>query len=217
MNFDFISSIKDFFFDIVGFLIPGFVLLVITNVIFHVDFPFQLDEIIAFVISYVLGYVVFSISLVKGLIISKDYKFIPAKSKEKAESELMSQDTFILAKELINSKVEKNGKKLDRLHSLRNIAMSQTPDADKKVYTFIFRAELFDQLHTIVILSLIVSIVMLVLSLLKIYTAFGLLNYVMIGVFLFLIMTLRKGWIRFYKIAMNLPFSLYITNQTHES
>lgn len=217
MNFDIISSIKEFFFDIVGYLIPGFIILTLINLVYGIYLPFEIDSLVALILSYILGYIVYSISLFKAIFIKNWPKIFLATSREEIEKKLLSLDTVVLAKEYINSKVNKNEKKLENFRSLRNVAMSKSPDSDKKIYTFMFRAELFDQLHTISILSLITSIVLLILSFWGIHSQYELFDYLMIGIFILLIMTLRKGWQRFFEIAMSLPFSLYLTNQSHKN
>ncbi len=215
MKFDFISSIKELFFDIIGFFIPGFIVLFIINAVFKINLPFDLDSYISIILSYIFGYIVYSFSLIKSSLLCKKYKFFRTKSKDQIENELFKRDTIVLAFEYINLKVEKNGKKLTKLSSLRDVAMTQSPGSDKKIYTFMFRAELFDQLHTISIVALLTSIVLLFLSLIELYPKYVLFDYLMIGVFITLIFTLRKGWKRFFEIAMSLPFTLYIANQSH--
>lgn len=214
-----IEAIKEFFFDIIGFLLPGLVVLIVGKVIFKLPINFEpAVMIINIVVAYILGYLVFAISLIKELGFNKIsewsriQKLLNFSSETQVLKTLSTSDTFKLASEIIKNKTSVEGISLKNYKSFRNVAMSGSPETDKKIYTFMFRAELFNQLHTISIIALII----LLLSyfspqfLQKFNTPVNEINFDWIFLFLLSASVLRMGWKRFYIIAMSLPFSVYL-------
>jgi len=207
MKFDFINSLKEFFFDIIGFLVPGLIVIVIVNHVFGIFFIKNIESLESIVIGYVIGYIVFSFSLIKDKIIDKLPPSLKISSSKEVIADLSKGDNFKLASERINNSLKGGKEKLVNYKSLRNYAMSVTPESDQKVFTFMFRAELFNQLHTVSLLFFIILTVMYILSFFELVNN---VNYYLWGLFFILTLTLRQGWKRFYTISMNIPFSLYL-------
>lgn len=214
-----IEAIKEFFFDIIGFLVPGIISLIIGKVVFNLSINIQESNMVVnLVVAYALGYLIFALSQIKESWLKKiaKWKWIPKRLESPSEDQILNdlfiRDTFKLASEKIRKNTTEGDLSLSDYKSFRNVAMSGSPEADKKVYTFMFRAELFNQLHTVSIIFLFF------LSLNYFASLFPQINYLIINdvhfgwFFLSLIsvLVLRKGWKRFYRIAMSIPFSLYI-------
>lgn len=167
-----IEAIKEFFFDIIGFLFPGFIFLIIGKYVF--TFPISINEsqpTVVFIVAYIFGYLVFSLSQIKESLLKKisACKWIFVKIKILTEDDIIkdlsTKETFLLASKIIREKTIVEDRSLNDYKSLRNVAMSGSPDTDKKVYTFMFRAELFNQLHTISLIVLIALVIHYILSL----------------------------------------------------
>jgi len=116
---------------------------------------------------------------------------------------------FKIASAEMIKRVSDADQKLESFNSYRNIAMSETPESNQLVYTFMFRAELFDQLHTIAVLTSVFGVFASILS--YCVDFFADFNFYWLVLFLILVFSLRSGWKRFYTISMNIPFSLYLT------
>ena len=212
----FVEAIKEFFFDIVGFLLPGLIIIIAGEFIYNISIDSEtLNPIIILAIAYVIGYLIFALTLLKDEWINSisTWSFLPNWLKpfsfQRALEELSQSDTYLLASEIIKNKTSEGSLNLINYRSLRNIAMSASPEADKKIYTFMFRSELFNQLHTISVFFLFSAIFIDIISCTTKYYSD---NIGIVWIFLFLIsaLVLRKGWKRFYIIAMGIPFSLYI-------
>ena len=179
---DIIQSLKEFVWDIIGYLIPGFTFLILFNLVAQpnigVKNHFFFDwEVFSFyliiVISYILGFVVYSLTIFK--IKNQDYFISKLESffsgwRSKKESNELFFNKYISSKHSkhwqINFKKsstvrsakqylkERNFVGVDemKLNEMRNILMSKNPEMDEKVYTFMFRSSVFDHLSTILIL-----------------------------------------------------------------
>lgn len=211
MKFDIVASIKEFFFDIIGFFIPGFITIIIVEKVFGVSTGFLSEVYIMIILSYVLGYVIHSITLLKDNWFNKLSKKLPISSVKTVLEDLSKRDNFILVSKIIEKEIMEKEQKLSDYRSFRNYAMSSVPDADKKIYTFMFRAEVFNQLHTIVLITLFVGIAFNLFSFCTDIFKDYVVNWAILFVLLILAFTLRIGWSRFYRISMNIPFSIYLS------
>lgn len=207
-----IEAIKEFFFDIIGFIIPGIIFIIVGVFLFDLRIE-QLQKInvyIIIIIAYVFGYIIFSISLIKDDLFDIISKKININSREKIIDYLSKGKTFEEASSIIRKNKEVDfSDKLD-YRPLRNIVISSIPDSEKKIYTFMFRAELFNQLHTISIISIIVILLGLIFSGFNFDFIRSGHNIIFVIILLVCVLTLRQGWKRFYSIAMSIPFSIYI-------
>lgn len=220
-----IEAIKEFFFDIIGFLVPGIIVLIIGKVVFNLSINIQESNmLINIVVGYILGYLIFALSQIKESWLKRIAKWtwIPkiliSYSEDQILYDLSQGDTFKLASEIIRIKTAEGNFHLNDYKSFRNVAMSGSPEADKKVYTFMFRAELFNQLHSISVIVLFFLLLNHFVSLFSQLDNLSIKNIHLGWFFLFLIaaLVLRKGWKRFYKIAMSIPFSLYIVKNKRQ-
>jgi hypothetical protein len=174
-----IQSLKEFVWDIIGYLIPGFTFLIFFNFFVkpdigvHNDFFFDwqiFDSYLIIVISYILGFMIYSLTIFK--IKNQDYfisrlesifsNWISKKEKNKlyfnkyigSKHSKYWQEKFKESSTVKSAKefLKNNGfVRVDEmeLNEIRNILMSRNPEMDEKVYTFMFRSSVFDHLATI--------------------------------------------------------------------
>ena len=215
------DSLKEFIWDIVGYLIPGSYILIILSVCIESEYFFSpsfgsntsdFSPYAYIIISYLLGYVAYGFGWFKeGVLSEKSYV-------KKIEANVGKRKAFVLSKELLSKALLAKGI-IDDLNNatvrdVRSLAMSYIPEYDQKIYTFTFRSELSNQTANI---SLIIGTLGLLFSILKYIpiisnlTVFKTeLSYVVLYVFLIICyFFLRYSRDRFYAISIGLPFSIY--------
>jgi hypothetical protein len=221
---DIIKNIKEFIWDIVGYLIPGLVLLILLNLIlapsirieneFLIDWK-KFEEFLLILVGYTLGYVIYSITILKIKI--QDFLFLKLSQNWIKFSKYLSfgweeyfqqSATFNEAKSFLKANGF-NDTQVDnmKINEIRNILMSRNPGMDQKVYTFMFRSSLFDHLSTILILVVLCVIIQFGFAFsgiyfLKISTQFKVLYLI----FLILIPLLGNCKRIFFSIAKRIPF-----------
>lgn len=220
-----IQNLKEFIWDIIGYLIPGFLLIIvgnfflIPNIPFDNNFLFDWEYFGAYtivVLSYCLGYIVYGITMFKieiqDFLISKlcSYRYLKFLSSLKSDSwrELFENSgTFANSKKFLSEKGFDNIG-VFKVNEIRNILMSRDPSMDQKVYTFMFRASLFDHISTILILTVICAFIQIVLNIWGLYfLKFNELYLVVYLIFLFLIPMLGSQKRKFFSISQRIPFS----------
>lgn len=220
-----IQNLKEFIWDIIGYLIPGFLLIILGNfflipsVSFNNDFLFDWDHFghyLIVVLSYCLGYVVYGITMFKikiqdGLVDSISYfvdlDFISSRKSDAWKELFESSGTFNNAKKFLSENGVDN---IDtfKVNEIRNMLMSRDPSMDQKVYTFMFRSSLFDHISTILMLIVISAIFQLVLKNWEIsFIKFGTPYLIIYSIFLVLIPMLGDQKRKFFSISQRIPFS----------
>jgi hypothetical protein len=185
---DIIKNIKEFIWDIVGYLVPGFLLIIILNLIlspqiaiendFLIDWK-ELGEFLLLVVSYVLGYIVYSLTIFKinmqDVILNKIIEMFPKNEKYFSnllstgwESKFKNSATFKNSVEFLTSNGYKEAKNME-INEIRNILMSRDPSITQKVYTFMFRSSLFDHISTIFIVVEFIVLFQIVFSFFNIF------------------------------------------------
>lgn len=225
-----IEALKEFFFDIIGYFIPGFLIILLSKLLISINFNLENNVYVTIILSYLLGYVLFSITLIKDKWVDKISEWSEDSncklcelikkqiiSKYKIEKKLLTDDTYIIASKYIKEETSKDSNVLKSFNSFRSYAMSVAPLSDKKVYTFMFRAELFNQIHTISILGFFVVLIKSLSFLWTNKCFIETFEWQLILLFFVLIITLRKGWQRFYGISMRIPFSIYLAKIKHKN
>ena len=212
-----IQALKEFFFDIIGFLVPGAVMILLCINMLNLNIDVNSNIYIFILLAYVMGYLVFSVSLYKDDLFDRSPVWMKITSSKKIINDLKKMDTYNIASEMIKIRTTEGNLNLSNYKSFRNIAISALPDSNKIIYTFMFRAELFNQLHTITLFTLFCYFSIIIYSLIS--NQILMINYVLVFILIISVLTLRKGWERFYRISMNIPFSIYIDKfkiQLHE-
>jgi len=218
----FFESFKEFVWDIIGYFIPGLYLLLILSICVNPQYFYEsnLLEItqkelspVLYFLAYILGYIIYGYSELKERKMG-NYSYMKQKEKE-----AKGRKTYTNALEILKSKPLPAGMTaidFDSLREVRNIMMSLSPEADQKVYTFMFRSELSRHIGnvsiTLGVLGLLHSVAkhcFVQLDIFKTGGHFWILYLALIGSYFLL----RETRNRFYAIALSLPFSIYLSKQ----
>lgn len=218
---NFVGALKEFFLDILGFFLPGFFLILLLNFFCNLkefniyDIDSSLEVFFLILSSYTLGYLVYSFSVIRDKLIKKTFlrkaftipKHIQDSIKKKEDYELALEKM----KELYKNKTTFT--KDANFNTLRSLAMSYIPEADEKIYKFMFRSELSNHLG---IISFLIPLVTLLNYLLNLIFGLELLfktNQIHIIYCLMLLagsFFLRITRFRFLKVALSIPFSIFV-------
>jgi hypothetical protein len=215
------EAMKEFIWDIIGYFIPGFYLIILLSVTIQSKYYLESTLVdkkgdginfIIIILSYVLGYLIYGLGELKEDMRGKK------SFEDKAQDEIKNSKNYKLATELLQKKVDASNvtTRIDQLSmkETRNLAMSYAPESDKKVYTFMFRSDLSRHIGNTSFLfgglALLISILKLFIkSLDLIFTdSAHITMYVLLIISYFIFKKTRD---RFYKIAMSIPFSLFIS------
>lgn len=230
---DLIASLKEFVWDIIGYLIPGFLFLLILNFIllpsisiensFLVDWNLFNPVYIIIVLSYAVGFIIYSLTIFKVLLQDIFWKrllklklFNPRPNWEKAikckisnnwEEEFKASSTFNAAKDFLASNGISNVSNM-KVNEVRNILMSRNPEMDQKVYTFMFRSSVFDHIETILLLVSFLALIQFIISRFGFHFMKMEIQFVFIYIVFFLISGLLGNSKRvFFSISKRIPFS----------
>lgn len=230
--------IKEFFLEVLGFLIPGLIMLILPvfilkghaqDGIFSIfDEKYHLYIVILF--AYVLGYTIYGASEMlesvkwdreKGkLQFFLGYCFFSS-YKLKLEESIGTSTNFKTAKKKLAEIGGIEGHNSDiKVRQVRNLAMSFISKAEKSgIYTFTFRSDLCRHLSTVLKCYISVTIILMILNLIpsisKALDDYLILNkiwffIVLIAFFSIFILFLEKTRRRFYSIAHRIPYSMFI-------
>ena len=218
---DLVEALKEFIWDVIGYFVPGIYLIILLSSCIepsrYIASPLvgEKDSAVNFItviIAYILGYLIYGIGEIKENILGS-YSY-----KQRIQLKIKATKEFTLATELLQKKLD-----ADNVHTtinqlefsgVRSIAMGYAPDADKKVYTFMFRADLSRHVaNTSFIIGLLALISCWIASShpdLKIFYSGG--TYIALYVLLLLCcFALNVTRNIFYKMAMRLPFQVFIS------
>jgi hypothetical protein len=222
---DIIKNIKEFIWDVVGYLIPGLVLLIVLNLILEPNLRIEnnflinwkeFDDFLLLLVGYTLGYVIYSITIFKVkrqdfifLKLSKTFNFFTTFLSFGWEDSFQKSSTFNEAKSFLKANdfdyVQVDNMKINEI---RNILMSRNPGMDQKVYTFMFRAALFDHLSTIFMIVVLLVIIQFGLSFFDVYFLKITIQFKVIYLLFLILIPLMGNCKRiFFPIAKRIPFS----------
>ncbi|WP_423147921.1 hypothetical protein [Rubrolithibacter danxiaensis] len=218
----FAESFKEFIWDIVGYFVPGLYLLIILSICIDANYFYQSkflslsDKEVSlgiYFIAYILGYVIYGLSEIKE-------KWLGDRSyTKKKEAEVKGRDTYANAVSIMETRLLPLINRQVNLRSVRearNLAMSTAPEADQKVYTFMFRSELSRHIANV---SAIIAVTGLLSSLMHIWFTFPpaiKTDAHTVTLYILLLLSyffLRETRNRFYAIAIGLPFSIFLSKQ----
>lgn len=215
------DSFKEFIWDIIGYLLPGSFLLILLSITvdernlyysYFTDDQHNLFLYVFVVISYLLGYVIYGIGLLKEQLFRK-MKW--GSYEDTIETDISQKEIFkqclriYIAREKVKN-VQVSGDLT--LRELRTNVMSFVPEADQKIYTFRSRSDLANHIGNISVLYGIFGVICWILNLLFdceiVFTdaKFVFLYFILILSYYIL----RSTRNRFYDIAMRLPLSIYM-------
>ncbi|MBI3235149.1 MAG: hypothetical protein HYZ42_14130 [Bacteroidetes bacterium] len=220
-----IEAIKEFFLDIIGYLIPGTVALsLVLLCVPGTNFDDLLTKvkveptIIYLIISYCLGYVVYGVAIVRDKWMDK-IKWIetPKKVSENVKNSLQYKIAVETLKSLwIQSNlIAKDKEDIEKfgMTETRGAVMAYIPEVDTKIYTFMFRSELCNHLNVLFLLIFIFGMTSLLIN--HIFSCILLLKVdrgyiVFYSIALIVSFFLHKTRMRFLRITYNIPFTIFI-------
>lgn len=224
---DVIQSLKEFIWEIIGFLIPGFLFLLILNFVLlqeiSVDNKFLFswnifnNTYIIIVLAYALGFVIYCISdfkvCLQDYIIEKLYSirlndnFFTKMHSKYWEIEFENSATLKSAKERLERDNITHVSDME-INELRNIFISRNPDMERTVYTFMFRSTFFNQISTIMLSIIILAILQFILEHFNILFIKLDSQYILFYIlFLFILKPLGDAKRKFNSISNRIPFS----------
>lgn len=212
------DSFKEFIWDIIGYLLPGSFLLILLSIAindqylyysYFTDDEHNLFLYVFTMISYLLGYVIYGIGLIKEKLFGK-YSYQDRIEKDIEAKEIFKQclALYTLKEKIKNVTVSQSLS----LRELRTNIMSFSPEADQKIYTFRSRSDLSNHIGNI---SFLFGIFGLICFLVGLRWECDIVNTDKKYIFLYFILILsyfilRYTRDRFYDIAMRLPLSIYM-------
>jgi hypothetical protein len=220
-----IEGIKEFFLEILGFLLPGVILLFLLSFFVNSDQTklfsnfVKSNHWIILMFGYILGYIIYGMALTRDKFLNKLFNIFEKKTEVEIIKENITKSKEVgITKEIFNNLIGKKLEQKDKIDSLsfngmRSLAMSYTPEADKKIYTFMFRADLCNHLNIVAVLIGISGLLNSIICCLGIriplfYTES---KYVICYSLLLMIsyfLNLTRN--RFLAIAFKIPFSIFI-------
>lgn len=229
---DAILTIKTFFLELLGFLIPGFFLLCLLTLCLSSNLQTNLTNLIkvdysnyiVLVISYITGYFLYGLFELKKVIFSFLGKpaflanlgiFVAQKVDFKLADEISKSTEFKISYNLLIKHLNVSESDLPRANyrTIRSIMMSYLPEIDNKIYTFMFRADLSKNIATSLQLVGMLGIISTMYGKWSQHDAPFQNDYYFIALYLIFVMIalpLNKTYERFYGIAMRIIFSLFI-------
>jgi hypothetical protein len=232
---DAIAALKEFFLDVLGFLLPGYFVLILFYLFLVSNFKICLDKLLVHeyskiiipVISYIAGYVLFGISEAWNSLYKLDnqgrffkilccLRFLEKKHYTSELHEKIKESAdYKIVKQIINERIGIENQVLDNMdaNSVRNIAMSYIPEADKKIYNFMFRSELSDKINVSLKIIVFLGVISLLFELMFQKPWLLKTDTISLHVYmLFFISTyfLRKTQKRFFSIAFRIAFPIFV-------
>ena len=231
------EGIKEFFLEILGFLLPGISFIFLLAFFINHNFIkldsalLKADIWLILTFSYIMGYIIYGMALMRdnilkwifklsGKKILKRFKLLSGKKIKIDEivNNIKKSEEFDISKNILRELIKKpseNQKKIDGLgfYSMRSLAMSYAPETDKKIYTFMFRADLCNHLSIVVITLGTLGILNSLCYLLGLKFQILCINYkFIIGYIVLLLISyfLNLTRNRFLDIAYRIPFSIFI-------
>jgi len=228
-----IQSLKEFIWDIIGYLVPGAFLLILINFLVStenlVENKFLFDwnvfqNSLIILLAYVFGYIIYSITSYKIYIQDKLIEFILNHFKiepqsgsfvkyinhfaGKRHSNLWTHEfkKSELYKAVISKlKNEIPNIELMKVNEVRNILMTKNDKQSQVIYTFMFRSSIFDHISTtfIIVLFLLGIQEIFSLNILKTGVPYSYVYFAMILV----IPLLGNSKRFFFPKAIRVPFS----------
>lgn len=215
------EGLKEFFLEILGFLLPGITLIFLLGFFINPDFSRIFDK--AWNASHWLlltfGYIIYGVALLRDNLWRKLLKIVKKKiGVDKIRAGIEKSGEFEISKIILKKLLEDDAEaqnKIDSLsfHSMRGMAMSYIPEADKKIYTFMFRAELCNHLNIVVVSIGMAGLINGIIFHLGLKIDFFYAHFKFIIGYLLLVVTgyfLNLTRNRFLAIAYKIPFPIFI-------
>lgn len=220
----FVDATKEFIWDIIGYLIPGFLLIILLSIFSNQSYFFPIPiinfekEFLSFtmiIVAYALGHLIYGITLSIDQILDK---YLYKISKKAIEDDIEKSVPFKISQDLVENDLKTKGSNRDitqlSTRDLRNYVMSYFPENDRKVYTFMFRSELSNHIMSMNLILCILGLISWgIASMGKEFIFKSDFEYIIIYLLLLIsLFPLHKTKTRFYGIAMRIPFQMFNSN-----
>lgn len=225
---DIVNALKEFFLDILGYLIPGMFFIIIMSVVIGDNYKFSVDSLgsdyknffsyLLFFWAYIIGYVLYPLSEFTDKILFK-VSLLKLQTMSDIDNSIALSDQFELCKlaltEIIAVKnpnfVAKGS--LFSPRDLRSVVMSYIPEADTKIYTFMFRSEICKNVGSSSFFSCLLILLFMIIDLF--FNCRLLLDDKSILLLMTVLLLISSGMLiktrmRFYSIAQRIPFTIFI-------
>ncbi|MBK7633058.1 MAG: hypothetical protein IPJ13_01375 [Saprospiraceae bacterium] len=156
----FISVLKEFFLEILGFLIPGYLFLLILFGYGTINYDFLPDLILflkdrpeaSLLMAYVIGYVFYPVHKIGDMFrdwLASKYPNFDNITESPISESIEESKELILVKNKLTKIIEEDFSN-SGYREIRNLAMSYIPEESPKIYTFMFRAELCKNISSVI-------------------------------------------------------------------
>ncbi len=217
---NFIDSLREVSFEVIGFMIPGFIYLVLILTTINnelltnftiVALPQTIYSWVFLILSYILGYVALGLSLICSNIFGKcSYQNINEKQLQVPK----------LFKACLNKYNTENPEspltEEDGIRELRTRVMSFIPESDNKIYSFKFRSDLCENISKVLFLHSLISLLLSSIQRLGCINVIvndtnGFICFYIILIIIAYILTVVRD--RFYDIGMRVPLSIFLSKK----
>ncbi|MBI9062563.1 MAG: hypothetical protein JEZ14_11305 [Marinilabiliaceae bacterium] len=213
------TAFKDIFFDILGYLLPGLFILGTIFISLSNEYNDNIHKyintnttMVLMMFAYIISYVIFGFSEIKLSALS-----YYTKKENTVYNNIKSDEVYWQVLEILKEQT-KLSLQDPKVRNIRNLCMSFVPSSDKKIYEFMFRGELCNNIATAIILFDIIFLVNLLLSIWNLNVIELATNYIIFYVALnFLIFPLEKARFRFWSISMRIVFPIFLANHYKDS
>lgn len=202
------GSIKEFIWDIVGYIVPGACALILLQIIFNINLPLDKGHFLFIISSYIIGHIIYGMNIFyyenrKG-----------TNYRKRSELAVKERKEYTICLQKLNQKFNEES----NIRTIRSLIMSYIPESDTKIYTFTFRAELSNSCSTMLLVFGIIGFLCSVVSNFcpEILYLFKNCNYNWILFYSILIINsifLKFTRNKFYKMSISLPFSIFATKE----
>lgn len=222
-----IEALKEFFLDILGYLIPGIFAFSLIISSFDIDLKSYLlkaeidTPLVYIIISYCLGYVVYGLAMLRDQFIEKWLKKVETPNKISAKVKGSVQ--YKISVEALKSLWSKSSliapDKQDDVETfdmreVRSAVMAYIPEMDTKIYTFMFRSELCNHLNMLLLAYVILGLIAkLTIHLFSCYPGIEWIpdgNLIVFFCAFLVSILLHKARMRFLSITYKIPFTIFI-------
>lgn len=205
------NSAKEFIWDIIGYLIPGAITIILIKMIFNIELNGDKNNFLFIIISYIIGHIIYGLNIyIYETVLKNSYI-------KETENEVKTREEFIISRKKIITLIDKNEiNEQTSVRTIRSLVMSYIPESDSKIYTFTFRSELSNSCSTIFIIFGIIGLLLSILKYSFNQDCIDFENFKIKWILFYLILIissifLRKTRNRFYRMSLSIPFYIFST------
>lgn len=206
------GSIKEFIWDIVGYIIPGACALILLQVVFSINLPSDKGHFLFIISSYIIGHIIYGMNVFY-------YESRKGTSyRDTNELAVKERQEYAISLQKLNKKLDENFDTESNIRVIRSLIMSYIPESDTKIYTFTFRAELSNSCSTVLLIFGIIGLMCSFVANFCLESTTFFKNFSYHWVIFYTILIINSKFLKytrnkFYKMSMSLPFSIFATKE----